>query len=128
MVFSFYLTVPSNTPKTAQIRKRLKLTRGVLWKLDIFFPPGSAGLTHIHIDEALHQVFPLNPDGDFSGNNVVFSGEVYYKLEREPYELDLWGWNTDDTYAHTVFVTMWVMPEVAISYWDYYQAYGKGST
>ncbi|RLI49875.1 MAG: hypothetical protein DRP09_20365 [Candidatus Thorarchaeota archaeon] len=109
MVFEFDLTVPANTPETAKISKTLKLTYGIIHQLEVIFPTGCAGLVKCHINDALHQVWPTNPDGVFKGDGNPIIGRVFHEMDKEPFELQLWAWNEDDTYNHTITVRLWLL-------------------
>jgi len=109
MVYVFDFTVPKNTTKETQQLKRLKLCYGIIHQIDIVFPSGCCGLVHAHIDDALHQVWPTNPDGTFSGDGAPISGKVFHELAVEPFELQLWAWNEDDSYDHTITVRIWIL-------------------
>lgn len=109
MIYEYDLTVPANTPKNAQVSQDCKLAYGVIHYLGVQFPTGCVGLVHVHINDAIHQVFPTNPDGTFKGDGVVIEGRVLEKLYNPPFILTLWGWNLDDTYDHTVTVRFWII-------------------
>ena len=111
MLYEFKLTIPSNTPKSSPLRERVELTRGVIHKVELEFPPGCLGLVHVIIRHFEHQIFPTNRDGDFASDNHVISFPEYYELAYPPYVLTLEGWNEDDTYSHTVTVRIGVLPD-----------------
>jgi len=109
MIYAFSFTVQKNTTQQNQQLKRLKLCYGIIHQIDIVFPIGCRGLVHCHIDDALHQIWPTNPDSTFSGDGEVISGKEFYELKVEPFELQLWAWNEDDTYDHTIIVRIWML-------------------
>jgi len=109
MIYVFPFTVQKNTTQQNQQLKRLKLCYGIIHQIDIVFPTGCVGLVHCHIDDALHQIWPTNPDATFHGDGEVISGKEFYELAVEPFELQLWAWNEDDTYDHTIVVRFWIL-------------------
>ena len=109
MIFEYDLTVPKNTSKLNKVSKNLKLTYGIIHQIDIMFPFGCAGLVKCHINDALHQVFPTNPNGVFKGSGTTITGKVFHEMLFEPFELTLWAWNEDDTYDHTITVRFWIL-------------------
>lgn len=109
MVYSFDITVSANTLESDKQETRLKLTYGIIHQIDIIFPRGCAGLVYCHLNDALHQVFPTNPDGDFSGDGFPITGKIFHEVAEEPFELQAWTWNKDDTYDHTITVRIWIL-------------------
>jgi len=109
MIYVFPFTVQKNTTEENQQLKRLKLCYGIIHQLDIVFPAGCVGLVHCHINDALHQIWPTNPDATFHGDGETISGKEFYELAVEPFELQLWAWNEDDTYDHTIVVRFWIL-------------------
>jgi len=109
MIFEFDLDIPANTAEKDKIKINMKLTYGILHQIDIMFPTGCAGLVYCHINDQLKQIFPTNEQGKFKGDGVVISGKVYYELYWEPFELQFWGWNEDDTYDHRVTCRLWIL-------------------
>jgi len=104
MVYLFSVArLPEGTEDT-QSQTRLLLCRGIIHQLDIYFPKGSYGLLHLHINNALHQVWPKNSGETFYGNDISVSFPESYPLLEEPYQLQAWAWNEDETYDHQVII------------------------
>jgi hypothetical protein len=82
----------------------MKLTRGIIYKVEIQFPPGPAHLLHLQVVHSLHSVWPTNPEGDFAADNTVISFDDEYPLSEPPYILTAYTWNEDDTYEHRVLI------------------------
>lgn len=110
MYYDAKITIPANTPQNSPVIERLKLTKGIIHRAEVEFPEGCAGLAHVTICQAIHQVFPTNPDGDFNSDNFVIAWNDFLSLEVEPYEVQLLGWNEDDTYEHTITVRIGILP------------------
>jgi hypothetical protein len=89
----------SNPQKTV-----LKLDYGTIHQLDIEFPSGCSGLTGVQIKRGLHQVYPSNPGGYFTGDGTKISFKENYLLDSAPFELDIWTWNDDTAWDHRVFI------------------------
>jgi len=110
MFYRFTLVVPANTPEDDPVRLDVKLTHGIIHRVEIGFPPGLAGLVHVAIFEREHQLWPTNPGEWFAWDNYnVAFDEEYYMLEA-PYELSIRGWSEDDTYDQPVVVRIGLMP------------------
>lgn len=110
MVFEYDFTIPANTLASAKARLELRLARGIIHQLSVHFPAGSRGQVSLTINDALHQVFPTNPDGQFKGEFFPITGSVYHELETAPYRLTAWGWSPGTAYDHTATIRLWLLP------------------
>lgn len=111
MYYDFSFTIPANTAQALPHTEDVKLTHGVVHRVEIGFPKGCAGLAHLQIRRGLHQVWPTNPAGSFNTDGYTIPINEYYKLFAEPYILTLVGWNLDDTFPHTLEVRFGILPE-----------------
>jgi len=102
--FTFPITIPANTPETAKLKTILQLARGTVTHLNVEFPAGHVGLTHLAINRGLHQLWPTNPDATFKSSNETIIWEEEYALDDDPFKLEAYAWNEDDTYDHTITV------------------------
>jgi len=102
VLYVLALTIPANTAEAAPHEEDLKLTDGVITRVEVEFPAGCAGLAHTYARQAIHQVFPTNPDGDLCSDNYVAAWMDYEDLDTDPRILTIGGWNLDDTYDHTI--------------------------
>ena len=106
MLYAYELVVPANTPESAPVSQVMKLTVGVVHKLEVFFPAGNLHLVKVVIMDGLHQVWPTNPDGQLKADNYTISYPVWYELTGEPYELTAYGWSPGTTYNHTITIRL----------------------
>jgi len=104
--YVFPITIPAGTLESAKTKTTLKLTAGRITRVHLEFPAGHMGLTHIHINVGLHQLYPTNPDADFSSSNETISFVEDLLLDRPPFEVQAHAWNLDDTYEHTITVRL----------------------
>ena len=102
MLYVLALTIPANTAEAAPYEEDLKLTDGVITHVEVEFPAGCQGLVHSSARQAIHQVFPTNPDGNLCSDNHVIVWNDYEDLDTDPRILTIGGWNDDDTYDHTI--------------------------
>ena len=102
MLYVLALTIPANTAEATPYEEDLKLTDGVITRVEVEFPAGCQGLAHSYARQAIHQVFPTNPDGDLCSDNYVIAWNDYQDIDADPRVLTIGGWNTDDTYDHTI--------------------------
>lgn len=104
MIFTFDETIPKNTPSNNPKTYKLKITQGLIYQVRVTFPPGSAGLMGLAIIHKSVRIWPSTPGKWFRGDNVSFSFQETYLIESEPYFLDIFTYNEDDTYDHQVFL------------------------
>ena len=117
MLYKFSITTDANTPVTSKKKTVLKLARGIIHQLDVQFPSGPSGLLHVHINDAIHQIFPYNTDENFASSNVNIRFREFIPLLEEPYQLDAFTWNEDDTYEHLVIIRIGILPAKVIAPW-----------
>ena len=115
MFYSHALTIPANTTKGSPTEYDLKVTAGLLHRVEVEFPTYCAGLAHLVIIRWGSQLFPTNPQGDFASDGRAIAFDDYYMLEAAPYLLRLRGWNDDDTFSHTVTVRVGILPMAALA-------------
>jgi len=110
MLFEYEISAPANTTQAAPVEELIKLTHGRIVHAEIFFPDNSAGQLHIAINDAIHQVWPLNTEGYIRGNNSAVIIERHYDLKQAPYEFTAKAWNTDDFYDHAAIIRFVMVP------------------
>ena len=109
MLFSYEITVPANTLKTAPVEQEMALAAGVIRQVAIQFPAGCNALVHVQVMERDHQLFPTNLDTDIAASGFVLQWAEDYELVDAPYSLKAVLWNDDDTYPHTVTLRITVL-------------------
>jgi len=111
MLFSECITVLKGYPTTPKTATDLRIARGIITKIEVQFPSGCAGTTHVQICHGLHQIFPKNPDGDIASDKETISSMESLEILTPPYVLKAWTWNTSTLYDHTVNVRVEVIPK-----------------
>lgn len=111
MFYAWNVLLPNTKTAATRTKQVLHLERGTITRCDVVFPTGCCGLVFCHIDHALHQVYPKNPGTTFKGNGETIISVDEYEIKDEPFQLEFYGWNTDDTYDHTVTVRIQLVPE-----------------
>ena len=117
MLFRYSISTDANTAATAKKKTILKVAYGIVTQIDIQFPPGPQGFLHLQINDALHQVWPINPDGDFASDFVNISFREFIPVLTEPLEFQALTWNTDDTYAHLLIIRIGILPVNVAAPW-----------
>lgn len=101
--FFHYLAIPKNTAMAAFTSYTLYLPIGQVNRLWLEFPKGCAGLAGVQIWRGPRQIFPL-PDGVWlKSDNSVLNFSFTHRITTEPNNVELRGYNLDDTYNHTVW-------------------------
>lgn len=109
MQFSYSITIPPNTLKSEPETLPCILSYGTVKKVLVCFPPGPKGLAHVVITRFESQVWPTNPNADFSWDDFIYEFEDEFEMSYGPYTMKLVGWNEDDTFAHTITVMFTVL-------------------
>jgi len=104
MFYRFGVTVPKNTPKESPVEQMVRLTAGVVEKVEITFPAGCAGLVGLRILRGGHQVWPTSPGEWFVSDDYTISFPEHYEILDEPLELRIQAYNEDTSYDHTPVV------------------------
>jgi len=110
MDYNVTLSVPQSTPASAPAELVVDLVPGLVIEVRVGFPDGCADLVHVVILRGIHQVWPTNPDGDYSWNDYIHEFQESYAMDEEPYELKVVAWNEDTRNAHRVTVGFNMLP------------------
>lgn len=109
MYYDFSFTIPANTARASPYTEDVKLTHGIINRVEVGFPRGCAGLAHLQLRRSLHQLWPTNPQGSFNTDGYTIAFNEDQDFYTEPYILTLVGWNLDDTYDHTLEVRIGII-------------------
>lgn len=104
MIYLQNITTPANTPTTSPLKTVVKITKGLVFKLELSFPPGPSGLLHVYIKHGGHKVWPSGSLDAFCGDNNTISFDDVFLVQQPPYSFDIYTYNNDDTYEHSVNV------------------------
>ncbi len=104
MIYSLNINTPENITYEKRQLKRMYVTKGLVYQVEVFFPAGSHGLLHCFIMDGGFQCWPSNPGETFSGNDILITfGDTYIK-QSEPFIFDIYTYNLDDTFDHSLSV------------------------
>ena len=104
MIYTATVTSVKDTASTSPDKTVLQVSRGLIYKIDVYFPPGSAGLMGVKIMDSIYQMYPSTPGTWFVGDNNTISFDDVYLKESGPYVFDIYHYNTDDTNSHSVII------------------------
>lgn len=104
MIYTANITTKKKTEQNALKRTKLHVTKGLVYKVEFYFPSGSAGLMGVAVFDGLFQVWPSSVGEFFTGEDQVITFDDLYLKEADPYEFQCYTYNDDDTYDHFVSV------------------------
>lgn len=104
MIYSATIETPKNTTIIVPKKTQLIVTTGLVYKVEVVFPSGSAGLMGAAIFDGLLRVWPSTAGEWFVGDGNIISFDDIYLKQEAPYIFDILTYNLDDTYAHKVYV------------------------
>jgi len=110
MIYSYTISTPANTPKSAKQETKIALAKGVIHKIEIDFPPGNLGKLHVAIRGGLEQIFPSNESSDLIGDDRLISFPEYYEILTAPYEMTVETWNESLNNAHSISIRIGLLP------------------
>jgi hypothetical protein len=106
MNYFYGVAIPKNTPQLTVVTTEIKLTKGTIDYISLFFPFGCAGLVGIQLWQYGYQLFPTNRDSYYLGDNVLIPFSTIVDISEEPFNLYVKGYNLDDLYNHTVYINI----------------------
>lgn len=104
MIYTANITTPKDTAKTNLKKTVLHVTKGLVYKVEFFFPSGSAGLMGVAVFDGLYQVWPSSVGEFFVGEAQEIDFDDLYLKESAPFEFQCYTYNLDDIYEHFVSV------------------------
>ncbi len=104
MIYTANISTAKDTAVTALKRTNITVTKGLVYKVEFYFPAGSAGLMGLAVSDGLYQVWPSSVGEFFIGEAQVISFDDMYLKESAPYNFQCYTYNTDDTHAHSLSV------------------------
>lgn len=116
MIYTGNITTPANTVRKAPKITRVKVTKGLIYRVEFYFPPGSMGLMGVAVFDALYQCWPSSIGDYFTSDNETIGFDDLFLKEAEPYEFQVVTYNEDETYEHFVSVRLGLLSK------DVYQA------
>ena len=114
MFYRFSLTVPANTAEIDAKTLDMQVWAGVITRVMIMFPPGPQGLLRCQILEGIASRWPTNSNEYFGANNETVDFKEHLEINTPPALFKLRAWNLDDTYEHTVYIRLGVLPRWAV--------------
>lgn len=110
MAYFHKFDVPANTLQASPVEEFVLLLQGRVTKVEIWFPPGCAGMVYLQVMDGEHQVYPREPGHYFIGDDWHIEILDVLEISSEPWGLTLRGWSPGTSYDHGVYVHFEVEP------------------
>jgi len=102
VIYSAHITTIKETLITAPKPSDLVITKGLVYKVEVEFPTGSAGLMGVIICDGGFQLWPSNLGQWFTGDGSLISFDDVYLKESAPFKFRIFTYNEDTVYPHSV--------------------------
>jgi len=102
MIYTANITTPANVSPANPNRTVINVTKGLVYKVEFFFPSGSAGLMGVAVFDGLYQIWPSNVGDFFVGEDQAITFDDMYLKESAPFEFQCYTYNLDTVYEHFV--------------------------
>jgi len=106
MFFSQSLTIPANTPENNPSRAVLRVCEGTITHVWVSWYWGSGNLCGARALYNEFQFWPLSIAGWFPSTPYPLDFEENLPVDTAPFEIALEGYNNDDSYPHTVWLSV----------------------
>ncbi len=104
MIYSATIKTEANTAKVDTVNTVIRITKGLVWLVEVEFPAGCSGLAHIQIFDGKYQLFPASPGDSLHSDGAVLSFDDLYLKQAAPFQFVIKTWNLDETHPHTLQV------------------------
>ena len=111
MIYALDIKTPAKTQKTDPLITDLKVTKGLVYRFELTFPPGSMGLMGVKVFSGNFQVWPSSRESWFRGDDSPIEFDDTYLVDVEPFLFQIATYNIDDTYDHEVFLRLGLVSE-----------------
>ena len=114
MLFINELTVPADTKESNPLSGEIEITRGVIKRIEAFFPYGCRNMVGIKLFWGDNPIFPRNPEAWVKGDGYPVSGECFYFIYQEPYKIKYRAHSEGTSYNHTIVIAINILPVWAL--------------
>ena len=106
MIYVADTTFPANGAASSLTRQVLKVTKGLVYRVEFWFPPACEGLVHVALFDGGWQWLPTTRGVYLAANAAQLSFDDLYFKTTPPYEFTIQGYNTDDTFNHVLQIRL----------------------
>ncbi len=104
MIFQKTVSVAAGGSSSSPLKTTLELTKGLIYKIEVWFPPGSSGLMGVAVFDKLTWLYPSVHGEYFIGDNLQIDYDETYIIENPPYEFSIQYYNSDTLFSHTFVI------------------------
>jgi len=104
------LKIPPNTPPWDPIKIRKGIRNGRIVEIHAYFPAGCQGLAGLQIYNREHILAPSDKGEWIVGDDRTVSWKLDWSVSGGGNYIGLLGYNLDDTYSHTLEITISLLP------------------
>ncbi len=104
MIYTANITTLKNTAQSSLKKTTIHVTKGLVYKVEFYFPAGSAGLMGVAVFDGLYQIWPSSVGEFFVSDDETIRFDDMYLKESAPFELQCYTYNEDETYDHYMAV------------------------
>jgi len=124
--YALDLKIPKATPEDSPVERRLKIKEGVVTRWIVLIPAGHHSLARMRVLYGLEPLLPAHANAWIRGEDESLAVDEFWDPAEQPYELTFQGWNEDDTYDHTFYVRVVVLPRhVAAAHQQFIRRLGR---
>jgi hypothetical protein len=96
------LLVPAGTTADNPAEAELQLTHGIITRIEVEFPWGTDHLVSAYVRAALHQIWPLNPEGKVVSEGGTIGAAEYIEMLDSPYVVTVGAYGPACVYDHNL--------------------------
>lgn len=111
MIYQTTITTVKGPAAFTLKQSTLKVTKGLVYKVEIAFPPGCANLLKVRIFDGGHQMWPSNNDESFHTDGFVISFDDTLLKLAAPFQYNIHTVNEDTVYDHSVTIRIGMVSE-----------------
>lgn len=110
MFFSDVYSVPAQTTAQAPAWRKLRLMKGTIVQWGLYGPDEKANILHVRVEYHGHAIIP------FGGSTWMYPLDTgtpikeLIEVSDPPFDLDIYAYNEDDSYAHEYIFFVIVEP------------------
>ena len=104
MIYSATITTGKAGDADSDITTVLSVNKGLIYRVEVEFPPGCCGLLEVRIMDGSYQVWPSSDDDSLHSDGYVIGFDDCYLKMAAPFEFRIKTKNKDETWSHSVQV------------------------
>ena len=112
MIYSVELEIPAETTKLAAVEIDLRANLGTISQVWVRWRWGSGNLCGVTISREGVQLWPTTGTEWFPSNVQEMTWQESYQVDDYPLDFQIRGYNTDDSFPHTVWIAVNLQPGI----------------